>query len=160
MSLFKNPIILSFLASSVVFVMTFYYYNYYCENVNDKKYSKKNKNDKKYSKSRKEKKSYVINETMILSSVIIGLSTWYIVTSYLSPEIPSINNTNINSNSNPNPNNNINLSPEETGGVINDVNLKNNMNLSKQVKTYNLVGGVNMPNSDIDIPNVLIDYKS
>lgn len=132
MSIIKNPIILALLASALVFTVTYCYFNY-----------SKEKKDKKGKKLKK--KSAVINETMILSAAITGLITWYVATSYFVEEDEDTGLT---------------LSPiqVQTGGV--SKSKVPNLESECSDRSYNLLGsGVNIPKTDLKIPNVLIDYK-
>lgn len=62
-----NPIITSLIISSVVFIALFYYYNY-------------------YEKKNKKQKEYIINETMIIASLTIGIVSWVIINNLYSRE--------------------------------------------------------------------------
>jgi len=157
MTLMKNPIFLAVLATCVVFAVTYYYYNYYSKPV-PKKDDKKNG---------KKKSGIEINETIIVSSLVAGLITWYVASSYFTNSKTISEETENNG----------------TNGLLGGVNmaeksLRNmeggarDINGFSQTKvprlddsddvtrSYNLIGsGVNIPRADLKIPNVLIDYR-
>lgn len=177
-SIIKNPVFLAVLATCVVFVITYYYYNYYCRNAkksdkqNDKKSNKQSESngESKNAKDIKKKDGIEINEIMILSSIIAGLVTWYIASSYFGNDKTLGQLEGL---SDPTDQAGI-VGRTQTGGANAGFNQKNsglNMDRSKMQKiphldsddvtrSYNLIGsGVNIPRSDLKIPSVLIDYR-
>ena len=92
-----------------------------------------------------------INETVVISSVIAGLATWYIASSYFTNKQES------------DPNESVPVSVPDTGlkGGSRIVNSKvPHIESDDPTRSYNLIGsGLNIPRSELAIPNVLIDYK-
>lgn len=146
MSITKNPIFLALIASTLVFAVTFYYYNYL-----NKPVEKKTKHGKK-TKSDKQKSAIVINETIVLSTAIVGLLTWYIATNYVSSSKEgeeSVVNSVVD----------VSKAPDAKGetGTRNE---KIEINSSDPTRSYNMIGsGLNIPRSELKIPSVLIDYQ-
>ena len=185
MSIMKNPIFLALLASAVVFAVTYYYYNHYCQPKVDKKGDKK--------KGKKSEKATEINENMIVGSAIAGLVTWYVASSYFaddsktssknsddlqlgsqdgeqlrtlpdtSDKFQIIDTQNpkgsaMSSNANVGALNSTNVSNSQKGGSF--VRKVPSLASDDSTRSYNLIGsGVNIPRSDLKIPSVLIDYK-
>lgn len=184
MSIIKHPVIIALLATAVMFSITYYYYN--CDNKTiDEKKNKNSKNGKKSKKS----KNQGINETIVVSSAIVGLIVWYVATIYFTEktdETTNINNSNNASNTNGtntnnelNTNGNTNSVPgklSELGTVKGTSIIKGtdgglnggHMNITSKIpridsddptRSYNLIGsGLDIPRSELKIPNVLIDY--
>lgn len=194
MNILKNPIFLAIIASTLVFTVMYYWYNYMSESQNnDDKMNKRKRKDKK-----KISKYGDINETIVLSTAIAGIATWYIASSYFTEQNIDTNvdtNTGILDQKQQNdsstavvkkittadisvPNTTtisgpgtgpgtgtgtgqktISGSTNQSGGNknIQSNTLKNSDDISR---SYNLIGsGLNIPRSELNIPNVLIDYK-
>jgi hypothetical protein len=160
MNITKNPVFLAVLATCVVFAVTYYYYNYYC-----KPTKKKDVNGKK------KKECAEINETIIVSSVIAGLITWYTSATYFTDAKTSTNTSVIGGGSEGLPNHSLNKEKNILESGTTDINKmigSGNMTHPKVPRldsedlsrSYNLIGsGVNIPRADLKIPSVLIDYK-
>lgn len=157
MTLTKNPVFLAVLATCVVFAVTYYYYNYYSKPV-------PKKDDKKNSKK---KSGIEINETIIVSSLIAGLITWYIASSYFTND-KTINegNTNIGNNGSLGGGNPVEKGLRNMEGGARDINGFSQTKVPRLddsedvTRSYNLIGsGVNIPRADLKIPSVFIDYK-
>ncbi len=128
----KNPIFLAIVMSAIIFLIL----TYFCTEENDK--NKKNKKKKKQDK--------LSRENIIVISVIAGLGTWYIVSC---------------------------LSENKEGWNGKQENIQNGMKnqtgggeaaaqkiSEDSTRSYNLIGsGLNIPRSELKLPNVLIDYQ-
>jgi hypothetical protein len=147
MSIMKNPVILAIIVSVLVFTVMYYWHNPMFPKDKKKKDTKNKDKDKK-----KIKKG--INETVIISSVIAGLATWYITSSYFTNKPESLETVPVSV-------------PRET---VPDTGLKGGSRIVNSkvphiesddpTRSYNLIGsGLNIPRSELSIPNVLIDYK-
>jgi hypothetical protein len=165
MSIIKNPVILAIIASTFVFLVMYYWYNPTClSDLNQKK--KNNKNGKKKSKEG-------LNETVVISSVIAGLASWYIASCYFTDkqDISKLSGGSINKSVNDLELENQN--GQETGQkqpLPSNGSLKyGSMSRKSKVphigsddpsRSYNLIGsGLNIPRSELNIPSVLIDFK-
>lgn len=177
MSIIKNPIILAIIASAIVMVVMCYLKNKKSENNDD---NENNKNKKKKKKKRRnkytddepddesnddnEKNSY---ETQIIVALIAGIITWWGASAYFknSEDVKvEMDNTLV-------PENIVSVSQNvktsqnsQVGGVnINSVMNKHDVShisSDDQTRSYNLIGsGINIPRSELNIPNVLIDYN-
>ena len=153
MSLIKNPIFISLIVSSLVFVSFYYVYNF------TNLVKKKNKNKKKIELSNFKDG---INETIILSTAISGLITWFIASKYLDDSDNNDNTNNIDNTKEmifkdfmTDNKSSANIQKNDNN-VTKKISLKNDI----QQKSINLINsGVNVPVSEIKIPNVLIDYN-
>jgi hypothetical protein len=162
MSLIKNPMLLAILAFVIVFAIMYYWYNY----THNKKHDNDKDND---SKNKKKKKKEGINETIVISSAIAGLLTWYIASSYFNEKTTNDEAENV---ENPNEvtdnktmtrvnamNNNGNPVPQLEGGKVNSKKVPH-ISSDDPTRSYNLIGsGLDIPRSELKIPNVLIDYR-
>lgn len=135
----KNPVLVGFIVSGIVFAIMHYYYDV-PKKTGNKKEDKKNESMITGNASKK--------EVVIVSSVIAGLLTWFVITQYTKKEKlssdslpvvelvqPSLGSNNV-----------------KTG---NDIPI--NPDNSKIIEQIDL--GLNIPKSDIKIPPVLIDYR-
>lgn len=171
MSIMKNPVILAIIASALVFVVTYYWYNpTFLSDKNDKD---KKKKDGKNGKDKKKTKEG-INETVVISAAIAGLATWYIASSYFTDQQSSDGSATgsaIGSDSGDQsgilPGTNQGLGQKQQ---LPDIELKGgsrqgnskvpHISSDDPTRSYNLIGsGLNIPRSELNIPNVLIDYK-
>jgi cytoskeletal protein RodZ len=167
MTIMKNPVFLAFLATCVVFAVSFYYHNYY-----DTLY--KNPDKKKRDKNKKKKKGneWKINETMVVSSAIAGIVTWFLMSYYFGTEEDVDKNTS----------SSLVGSESESGVVTRNKTNRQNKEQSKNLidsgqkggrratsipkleddditRSYNLLGtGVSIP-KNLTIPKVLVDYN-
>jgi len=163
MSIMKNPVFLALLATCVVFAVTYYYYNYYSRsNDNDKvdTQTKLNKQDKKKKNTKKGKDGIILNETIIVSSLVAGLIVWYAASCYFGSETTTITKTNEAADI---------IGPSQSTPDVSKEIMKGGGGRSRvsrldsddSTRSYNLIGsGVNIPRSDLKIPSVLIDYKN
>lgn len=174
MSILRNPIILAIIAFGVVFAAMYYWYNH-CDT--GKKSSDSHLNKKKPKKEG-------INETTVISATIAGLLTWYIASHVFSESLSEGNNNNedlktkqesfesINANIvNFNNTSHANNAPNIGGNSVIDNNVAGHVggrentkipqiNADDPSRSYNLIGsGLNIPRSELKIPNVLIDYR-
>ena len=149
MSIIKNPIVLSGIASALVFIVMYYWYNPSII-VNKDKKKKRWKSNREYKKT----KECGINETIVISEIIAGLTTWYIASSYFTctQESETVNNLE-------NQSNILTKKQKSSPEVIDQVKIPH-IKSDDPTRSYNLIGaGLNMPSSGLNIPNVLIDYK-
>ena len=164
MSIIKNPVFLALLATCIVFAVTYCYYNYYArDSVDPKDLKKSEKTDKKTEsknvKNTKKKDGIIINEVMILSSIIAGLVTWYIASSYFADK-DARSQAEIDADANTVPINvdDVNKQMVLSGGK--NPNKIPHLDSDDATRSYNLIGhGVNIPRSDLKLPKVFIDYK-
>jgi hypothetical protein len=150
MSLLKNPILLAIVTSVVVFILMSYLY---IEKDDEKT---KTKNDKKQKKGKQSCK-----ETAIITAAIAGLAVWYLASTYLGDVAPIDDQDN---------------QLEKIGGADKNSRVQISQNIKQYdgiktnniphissddpTRSYNLIGsGLNIPRSELKIPNVLIDYK-
>jgi lipopolysaccharide export LptBFGC system permease protein LptF len=175
LSILKNPIILAIIVSALVFTVMYYWYPLL--NKDSKKKRSDKRSDKSSDKSSDKKKiDNNINETIVISTAIAGLATWFIASSVFSDK-QDVDNSDgiINSVSS--------VSSESTkqmpvlqhqqGGTGASGGAGGNGVSSTQTqikiphissddptRSYNLIGsGLNIPRSELNIPKVLIDYK-
>lgn len=180
MSIIKHPIILALLTASIVFAITYYYYNYVCASTA----KKKSKNGKKEKKIKGEINETIVissaiagliawyiatsyftekNENNSLGEELVGISQNTkpkIMKQATMASIPMINSR---------PVENI---PNVVGGssIGGDAGYEFKGKLmggsktltvdsEDQRRSYNLIGsGIDIPRSELKIPNVLIDY--
>lgn len=109
----KNPVFLALLASAIVFIVTYYYYNHYCQsksqsdnqsddqsddqsssNSDSQSDNRSKRRHKKNKNGKKTKQSVEINEVMVLSSAITGLVIWFIASYYFVNGSTSSNDNN------------------------------------------------------------------
>lgn len=141
MSFVKNPIILAIIMSAVVFLIL----TYFCTEDNEKneKDEKNEKNEKteKNKKNKKKKQEKMTKESIIIVSVLAGLVTWYL-SSYWLDDKDNMNKEGMDK---------IDVMKKQTGG---------GKPSEDSTKSYNLIGsGLNIPRSELKLPNVLIDYQ-
>ena len=142
MSIIKNPIVIALIVSAITFVIATYFFK---ENTSKLK-EKKSKNVKK-------KKNYIFNETVIISTAIAGMVSWFIASYYLT-----------NGSTKSEVKNNQESKSETMAGVLNAKGGNEKPQISKlstedSTRSYNLIGsGLNIPDPNM-IPKVLIDIK-
>ncbi len=151
MSLIKNPIFISLIVSSLVFVSFYYVYNF------TDLVKKRKKNKKKFDFSNFKDG---INETIILSTAIAGLLTWFIASKYLNDTDTDNNDTSILNKemifNDLNTDNRSSIVQNKEMNIPKKISMKNDM----QTNSINLINsGVNVPINEIKLPNVLIDYN-
>jgi Ca2+/Na+ antiporter len=178
MSIIKHPVIIALFTAAIVFVVTYYYYN--CDNKTETCDEKKSKNSKQ--KNKKKNKTHVeVNETIVVSSAIAGLVAWYIATVYFTEKTED----GTKSGSETDGKNKEGI-PQGTSGKVPNLDTTKGVNLDKMTdsglnrlkggqkntidkiphidsddptRSYNLIGsGLDIPRSELKIPNVLIDY--
>jgi heme/copper-type cytochrome/quinol oxidase subunit 2 len=138
MSIIKNPIVLAIVVGVLVFVLMSYFYK-----ANDS--NKKKKSNKKKNKGTK--------ETTIIVAVIASLSTWYIAYCYFDDNTHNSDEIYVDS---------IVANNSDISHAINQKDGNKNPHISSDdpTRSYNLIGsGLNIPRSELKIPNVLIDYN-
>jgi hypothetical protein len=135
----KNPLLVGFIVSAIVFAIMHYYYDV-PKKTGNKKDDKKNESMITGNASKK--------EVVIVSSAIAGLFTWFVITQYTKKEKLSSDSLPV-----------VELVQPSTGTH----NIKTGDNVpitSENVKTIEQIDvGLNIPKSDIKIPPVLIDYQ-
>jgi len=161
----KNPVFLALIATCVVFAVTYYYYNYYSrsnDNDKDDTQTKQNKQYKKKKNTKKGKDGIILNETIIVSSLVAGLIVWYAASSYFSNETTITKTNEIADIIGPSQStSDIPVSRELMKGGGGGRSRVSRLDSDDSTRSYNLIGsGVNIPRSDLKIPSVLIDYKN
>lgn len=173
----KNPVILAIIATALVFTVMYYWYNpSILGDKNDKDKKKKDGKSTKESKDKKKTKEGGINETVVISAAIAGLATWYIASSYFTEKQGSDTGRDSSvqgsTGSDSGDQSGI-LTGANQSSVqkqqITDGGMKGGSKTTSKVphissddptRSYNLIGsGLNIPRSELNIPNVLIDYK-
>lgn len=153
----KNPVILAIVASAVVFVVMYYWYN-------PSMLGEKGKKNKEKKSEKDKKKREGVNETVIISAAIAGLATWYIASSYFAES------TNQELQNSGDQSQIMSVTGTEKGKILSgDQVLKGGAGTKTKIprissddptRSYNLIGsGLNIPRSELNIPPVLIDYK-
>jgi hypothetical protein len=171
MSIIKHPITLAFLTAAIVFAVSYYYYNHYNNDSDDDSGKKKSKGDKK---TKNKKKKIGINENTVVLSAIAGLIAWFVANSYFTEKSTkgsdgSDINTEDTSKIGPKDilkgelkggGTGISLSKTDAiGPKVNNTNKIHRIESDDPTRSYNLLGsGLDIPRSELKIPNVLIDY--
>lgn len=158
MSLLKSPAFFALIATCVVFATSYYYFNYIVPSQD-----KSNKKSRNKNKKNKPIKYGGVNETIVVSSAIAGLTVWFIASYYFSKESTKVDSDKqkVNVDSSPDTPNGVKQStespePQKGGNKLRSIPKLEDDDVTR---SYNLLGtGISVPKS-LTIPKVLVDYN-